>query len=102
MSLYVYIHNVTGRVFKLLAIKERELCGQEAYFSDYIASLTVDMLGALETFPELGTDNDYIVVTNIVNYLKANSVSYKTLKREVFKALRLLNKIEARAGGGSK
>lgn len=102
MSLSVYIHNLTGRVFKLLAIRERELCGQEAYFADYIDSLAVDMLGALNTFETLGDDNDYIVVTNIINFLKANEVPYKTLKREVFKSLRLLNKIEARYGGVRK
>ena len=102
MSLSVYIHHVTGRVFKLLAIKERELCGQDAYFADYIDSLMVDMLGALETFPALGENNDYIVVTNIINYLKTNDVPYKALKREVFKSLRLLNRIEAQAGGGCK
>lgn len=102
MSLQVYIHHVTNRVFKILTIKERELCGQESFSVDYIDSLVVDMLGALDTFPQLGDDDDYIVVTNIINYIQHNDVPYKVLKREVFKALRLLNKIEAKAGGGRK
>lgn len=101
MSVSVYIHNVTNRVFKLLALREKELCGIDAYFADYIESLSIDLVGALETFPDLRTDNNYIIVTNIINFLKGNEVSYKTLKREVFKALRLLNAIEAKYGGAS-
>lgn len=102
MSLLTYIQHVTGRVFKILAIKERELCGQDAYLAEYVDSLAVDLFGALETFPALGADDDYIVVTNIVNYLRKNDAPLKSVKREVFKALRLLNRIEARAGGDRK
>lgn len=99
MSLQVYIHCVTNRVFKILTIKERELCGQESFLQDYLKSLVIDLYGALQTFPNLGLNDNYIVVTNIVNYLSTHDVEYKALKREVFKALRLLNKIESKVGG---
>lgn len=99
MSPVVYIHNVTGRVFKLLTMKEQEARGEQTFFADYLDSLSVDMLGAAETFPALGTDDDYIVVTNIINFLKHHDASLKATKREVFKALRLLNRIEERVGG---
>lgn len=99
MSLVVYIHNVTGRVFKLLTMREQEERGEQTFFADYLDSLSVDMLGAVETFPALGDDDDYIVVTNIINFLKHHDTSLKATKREVFKALRLLNRIEERAGG---
>lgn len=94
-----YIHKVTNRVFKILAIREKELCGVNAYFDDYIDSLRIDITGALVTFPELKACDEFIVVFNIINYLHDNDVSYKVLRREVFKALHLLNQIEARCGG---
>lgn len=98
MSLKNYIHALTGRVFKLLTIKEKETCGVVAYLSDYIDSLIIDMTGALSTFPALGDDVNYITVVNIVNYLKDNDIQYKQYKREVFKALKLLNGIEDSVG----
>lgn len=101
MSLPVYIHHVTGRVFKMLALREQQMGGDDVYWDDYVDSLIVDLCGALGTFPVLAADDDYIVVTNIVHYVKSNvsSMSFKAFKREVFKALRLLNRIESRIGG---
>lgn len=90
-----YIHNLTNRVFKLLTIREKELCGVTAYFAEYADSLLIDVSGAMRTFPELRENDAFVIVHNIVNYLCQNEVSYPVLRREVFKALRLLNQIEA-------
>ena len=90
-----YIHNLTNRVFKLLTIREKELCGVNAYFAEYADSLLIEVSGAMHTFPELQENDSFIVVHNILGYLCKDDVSYPVLRREVFKALHLLNKIEA-------
>lgn len=49
------------------------------------------------TFEELANNMDFITVVNIINYLNNNEVSEEVCKREVFKALRLLNRIGGEA-----
>ena len=101
MMLYVFIHGLTGRVFKILPLKEAELAGEETYLAAYLDSLVRDMIGSTDTFPELCTMQEFVTTLNIVQFLKHNDVTQEVCKQEVFKALRLLNSIERKLGGGN-
>lgn len=101
MMLYVFIHGLTGRVFKILPLKEAEENGENVYLGVYIESLARDMYGATETFPELQSMQGYVSALNIVEFLLHNDFSKSICKREVFKILRLLNEIEKQIGGES-
>ena len=99
MLLYIYIHALTGRVFKILPLKEREDRGEEVFLSDYIEGLWNDMRGAFGTFPELETIPEYVAVCNKVSFLNVEEFNLRVCRREVFSALKLLNKLEADLGG---
>ena len=99
MSIVSYLDAITGRVFKILPMKEQELRGFDVYLRDYLSSLAIEMVGASTTFACLGLDSDYIAVVNTVNGLASADNDVIQIKREVFKALNLLNKIAERFGG---
>jgi len=100
ISILLFIQSLTGKVYKILLLKESEIDGCKVYLSDYLDSLLVDMMGAPDNFVSLKENIEYITVLNIVNYMSSHPeiTTYKC-KREVFKALRLLNKIEVDVGG---
>lgn len=97
--LYVFIRGLTGRVFKILPLKEAEDRGEEVYLNVYLESLARDMYGATETFPELQTMQGYVTALNIVGFLLHNEFTQNVCKREVFKVLGLLNSIEKQLEG---
>ena len=99
MMLYVFIRGLTGRVFKVLPLREAELAGETAYLDTYLESLVRDMMGATDTFPELREMPEYITTLNIMQFMEHNDVTQEVCKQEVFKALRLLNTIERKLGG---
>lgn len=99
MMLYIFIHGLTGRVFKILPLMEEAFEGEDVHLDEYLDSCALDMLGATETFPELKSFEEYISAVNVVQYLAHNDVSLEICKREVFKALKLLNTIERKLGG---
>lgn len=99
MAIDNYLEAITGRVFKVLPMKEQELRGFAVYLRDYLSSLAIEMVGASTTFECLGIDTDYIAVVNTMNGLASADYDVIQIKREVFKALNLLNKIAERFGG---
>ena len=102
MMLFVYIHGLTGRVFKILPLREEMEEGRETHLEEYVSSLARDAFGALTTFPELQEMSDYITVVNILQYFDTAGVELPACKQEVFKMLKILNRIEKRLqeGGG--
>jgi len=99
MSIVCYLDMITGRVFKILPMKEQETRGMSVFLSDYLSSLANEMVGATVTFSCLSSDSDYIAVVNTINGLAITESSVALIKREVFKALNLLNRISTRFGG---
>lgn len=96
----LYIHRVTGQVFKLLRMKEEEAQGNTVFLSEYLDSLVISMRGAFDTFPELTEDYDYVTIVNIMHYISRNEVEQRVFRREVLKVLGLLNKVEKIVVGG--
>lgn len=99
MMVYVFIHSLIGKIYKILPLKEELDMGQDVHLSEYISSLLLDFAGALESFPELSTFTEFITIVNILQYLNTHHFDHRTCKREVFKMISLLEKIEERMGG---
>lgn len=91
-----YVHRLTGKVFKLLPMKDEELLGENVYLNVYLGSLRKEIAGAMQTFPVLADDFDYVTVANTANYIAENAIAPADFSREVRKMLRLLNNVEAR------
>lgn len=85
----IFLKKIKNDIFKILPLKEESNNG----LIDYIDSVSIQLNGAIHTYPFLSEDIDYLTVVNIVNYLKNNDFSIKQCKREVFKCLDILNKI---------
>lgn len=86
-----FLEWATNNIFKVLPLKEERNIG----LYDYLDSVYIQLYGAMTTFPELGEDIDYISILNTLAFLKDNSFTTKTCKREVFKCLSLLKKIKS-------
>ena len=101
MMLFVFIHSMVGKVYKILPLKEESDSGKDTHCEEYIHSLCADAMGAIETFPELQINSSYITILNALQFLSTNEFNHATCKREVFKMIRLLQQIEHEIGGAS-
>ncbi len=93
-----FIKYITNEIYKMLVLKEREDCGENVYLEDYISNLFVEINGACVWSEWLRCHKDYVVVTSIMAYLSTNALEYKQYRREIFKMLNLLNKMEKETG----
>ncbi|MPL95077.1 hypothetical protein SDC9_41240 [bioreactor metagenome] len=91
----IYVKGLIGKLFKILPLRENE----EKSLNEYLDSLWMEMSGAYMTFPILQESSEYVSALNIVGYLTTHSVSPKQCKREVFKAIGLVEKLSIQAGG---
>ena len=99
MILFVFIHSMVGKVYKILPLKEEHDAGEDTHIAEYIDSLCTDAVGAFETFNELKAMASYITIVNTLQYLNTNDFDHVVCKREVFKMIRLLQQIEREIGG---
>lgn len=97
--LYVFIHGLTGRIFKALPLREAYESGEDVGWKEYFHSLTIDATGALSTFPELQQMQSYLTIVNTLQYMDTESFKLAEFRREIFSMLRALNNIEARFSG---
>lgn len=98
MSLTLFLNSLTGKIFKILPLKEKNDGGYAVHFEDYLDSLLMEIIGACDTFSELGKSTEFLAVINTMQYISQNEVSVKVCKREVFKMIGLVNKINAQGG----
>ena len=96
--LKAYLQSLTGRIFKILPMREQQEQGDNLYLDLYLESLSLEMHGACETFPCLRACPDYIMLLNTVNGLCADT-PLPFLKREVFKMLSAIGEIRDKYGG---
>ena len=92
----VYLHSLTGKLFKILPLREEHY---DSGYLPYLDSLWMEMSGACSTFPALWGDADYIAILNVLGYLNTHTVTVEQCKREVFKAIDLIKKVQNRNGG---
>lgn len=94
MSPVNFIKQLTNQIFMMLPWSDSVEIAEEMHLKEFIDSMVVQISGSRLTFGELTNNTDYIEVENIIRYVNANDIPLSSFKREIRKALRLLNAIE--------
>ena len=85
----VYVKSWIAKTFKILHIKE----DQPDTLYDYMDSFRIELVGAQKSFEELKTDINFQSFISIINYLCDHELEHKKVRREVFKCIDLIKKI---------
>jgi hypothetical protein len=94
--LHNYFRNLVNQFFKILPIRE----SGESSLITYMQSLQAELLGCKELVTELKNDASYLTLLSILQYLIDNpDCSVPIVKREVFKAISICNRLKAQQYG---
>ena len=85
-----FINSLTDKTFKILPLYEEK----NIFLFEHLDSLRVDLLGGTETFTVLESNQKYITLINIIQYMLNNEFTHKQCKREVFKMISIINSIK--------
>lgn len=92
-----YMRSLVDRFFKILPIKESENEYGEDSLDAYIRSLQAELLGCKELVVVVNEDPSFMSLINILQYLiDTPECSVRTVKREVFRAISICNKLKAK------
>ena len=94
-SLQNYMRSLVDRLFKILPLWED---GEET-LPTYLDSLRLELLGFRSMMFALHHDQDYVTLIAIIQYLiDRPETSVRTVKREVFRAISICNKLSFKYG----
>lgn len=88
-SLEEYSKYLINKVYKILPMKE-ENCQT---LTQYLEGLQVELIGNSELVTLLSNEPKFISLLNIIQYLISQDYDNKMCKREVFKAINLIENI---------
>lgn len=87
-----YFKNLVNQFFKILPMREND----EDSVITYMQSLQIELLGCKDLIPEVRDNSLYLTLLSILQYLIENpECSISTVKREVFRAISICNKLKA-------
>ena len=84
-----YFQYMIGKIYKILPMKE-EGC---TTLIQYLESLKAELIGSYELYLKLIDEPQFMTVLNIVQFLISAEYDEKTCKREVFKAIDVLDNL---------
>lgn len=84
-----YLNYMINCIFKILPLKEEDNKG----LKEYLDSVLIQVLGSIETYPELSDNQKYVSIINTLYYLKNNDFTTKQCKRETFKCINILQEM---------
>jgi len=88
-----YFKNLINNFFKILPMRENE----EASLLTYMRSLQIELLGCKEFIDAIRGDALYVTLLSVLQYLIDNpECSVREVKREVFRAISICNKLKTR------
>lgn len=87
-----YLGLMIGRFYKILPIKE----DGEPSLIKYMESFQREMLGCKSLVAALNNDGEYLTLLSILQYLIDNDCSTEIVRSEVFKAIRVCEKLQER------
>lgn len=88
-----YLHTLVNLFFKILPLKE----SGEHSLDTYIRSLQIELLGCEGLIDAIHNDPSFISLISILQYFIDNpSCETPVVKREVFRAISICNKLSAR------
>ena len=89
---YNYFDSLVNSFFKILPIRE----DGESTLPVYIKSLQAQILGCKELISILDNNSNILALVSILQYLRDNpDCPIKDVKREVFKAISICNKLKS-------
>lgn len=88
-SLENYFNFLVGKVYKILPLKEQEC----KTLNNYLESLKVELIGNSELLFILKDEPQFVSLLNIIQYFISNKFDNRTCKREVFRAIRIIESI---------
>ena len=88
-ALQSYLQNLINKVYKILPMKE-EQC---ATLSSYLFSLRNEMIGCYKLWDILKDKPQFLTVISVVEYLATEKYDVSECRREVFKAIGLIESI---------
>lgn len=84
-----YLRGLVHQFFKILPLKESE----EPSLNEFMQSLQIELLGFQGLVGKVGCDSMYLTLLSILQYLIENDCDTPVVKREVFKAISICNKL---------
>ena len=84
-----YLEFITNKVFKLLPLKEKT----DPELSKHIDNLIIQLVGAMETYPELKSSQRYLSVVNSIYYFQKNEFSVEQCRRKVLNSAAILSNL---------
>lgn len=94
-----YLSSIRGAIFKLLPMKEDTMNGIENHLDDYIDSLIVNLIGAMQTFPNLRVEKQYLYVINNIQYIKHFPVEFKSWRKIILDSTQSIDNLYSLCGG---
>ena len=85
-ALTSYLQNLINKVYKILPMME-EQCDT---LPSYLQSLEHELIGCYKLWDILADEPQFMAVINVVKYLSAEDYDLVVCKREVFKAIHLI------------
>lgn len=89
-ALISYLQNLVNKVYKVLPMKE-EQC---VTLTSYLLSLKNELIGCYNLWQVLEDEPQFLAVVNIIEYLASEEYDVAVCKREVFKAIRLIESVK--------
>lgn len=89
-ALNSYLQNLINKVYKILPMKE-EQCGT---LPSYLQSLESELVGCYKLWDILTDETQFLTLINVVNYLAVEEYDVAVCKREVFKAIHLVENVK--------
>ena len=84
-----FLKYMIGNIYKILPLNDENNCGVQ----EHIDSVTIQLIGALDTYPELKANQRYISIINSMNFLRKNDYTQRQCKREILRCTNTLQKL---------
>ena len=89
-----YLKFLIGSVYKILPIQENE----PSTLLPYLESLKIELIGNSELIDKIRSDANFLRLLGTIQYLISHEYTHKELKREVFKAINIIQKLQKQYG----
>lgn len=87
-----YFHSLVNHFFKILPMREND----DETLPVYIRSLQIELVGCGECIPGLSVDPMYLTLLSLLQFMLANNeCSVREIRRTVFRAISICNKLKA-------
>lgn len=87
---YNYLDGIISKLYKILPLYE----SQSSTLLTYIKSLQVELIGSTSLIELLHDDAQYVSILATIQYLLEHDYDKETCKREVFKCIKIIQKLK--------